>query len=66
MRRTLAAAVMTTAALTLAPAAQAQPPTVPNLVRVTVQGSTNVPHEWLRLHVDPQSADVFSWENVAF
>jgi hypothetical protein len=39
---------------------------VPNLVRVTVQGSTNVPHEWLRLHVDPQSADVFSWENVVF
>jgi len=39
---------------------------VPNLVRVTVQGSTNTPHEWLRLHVDPSSADVFSWENVVF
>jgi hypothetical protein len=39
---------------------------VPNLVRVTVQGSTNAPHEWLRLHVDPRSADVFSWENVGF
>jgi hypothetical protein len=39
---------------------------VPNLVRVTVQGSTNVPHEWLKLHVDPHSADVFSWQNVAF
>ncbi|MBS1869411.1 MAG: hypothetical protein JSS99_07075 [Actinobacteria bacterium] len=39
---------------------------VPNLVRVTVQGSTNVPHEWLRLYVDPRSPDVFSWENVVF
>ncbi len=39
---------------------------VPNLVRVTVQGSTNVPHEWLKLHVDPRTADVFSWENVGF
>ncbi len=39
---------------------------VPNLVRVTVQGSTNVPHEWLRLHVDPSTPDVFSWENVGF
>jgi hypothetical protein len=37
---------------------------VPNLVRVTVQGSTNVPHEWTKLHVDPQTADVFSWQNV--
>ena len=39
---------------------------VPNLVRVTVQGSTNVPHEWLKLHVDPHTADVFSWQNVVF
>ena len=39
---------------------------VPNLVRVTVQGSTNVPHEWLRLHVDPRAPGVFSWENVVF
>ena len=39
---------------------------VPNLVRVTVQGSTNVPHEWLKLHVDPRTPDVFSWENVGF
>jgi hypothetical protein len=38
----------------------------PNLVRVTVQGSTNVPHEWLKLHVDPHTADVFSWQNVVF
>jgi len=39
---------------------------VPNLVRVTVQGSTNVPHEWLKLHVDPRTTDVFSWENAGF
>jgi hypothetical protein len=39
---------------------------VPNLVRVTVQGSTNVPHEWLKLHVDPHTPGVFSWENVVF
>lgn len=38
----------------------------PNLVRVTVQGSTNVPHEWLKLHVDPSTPEVFSWERVAF
>jgi hypothetical protein len=37
-----------------------------NLVRVVVQGSTSVPHEWLRLEVDPSSARVFSCENVVF
>jgi hypothetical protein len=39
---------------------------VPSLVRVTVQGSTNVPHEWLKLHVDTHTPDVFSWQNVSF
>ena len=39
---------------------------VPNLLRVTVQGSTNVPHEWLKLHIDPGTPEVFRWENVAF
>lgn len=37
-----------------------------NLTRVVVQGSTSVPHEWLRLKVDPRSAGVFSCENVIF
>jgi hypothetical protein len=38
----------------------------PNLTRVVVQGSTNTPHEWLRLHVQPRSAGVFSCESVVF
>jgi hypothetical protein len=37
-----------------------------NLTRVVVQGSTSVPHEWLRLKVDPSSPKVFSCENVVF
>ena len=28
---------------------------VPNLTRITVQGSTNAPAEWLRLTIDPQA-----------
>ncbi len=39
---------------------------VPNLRRVTVQGSTNLPHEWLRLTIDPRSEDVFGWTNVVY
>jgi hypothetical protein len=39
---------------------------VPNLTRIVVQGSTNTPHEWLRLRVDPATSAVFSWENVVF
>ena len=39
---------------------------VPNLTRITVQGSTNKPREWLRLTIDPRSAQVFSWENVVY
>ena len=38
----------------------------PNLTRVVVQGSTSLPREYLRLRVDPRSADVFSCENVVF
>jgi hypothetical protein len=41
-------------------------PAVPNLQRITVQGSTNAPAEWLRLTIDPRSADVFSWSNVPY
>jgi len=37
-----------------------------NLTRIVVQGSTSTPHEWLRLHVDPSKAKVFSCENVVF
>lgn len=39
---------------------------VPNLTRITVQGSTNHPSEWLRLTIDPKSPQVFSWENVVY
>ncbi len=39
---------------------------VPNLTRITVQGSTSAPSEWLRLTVDPRSPQVFSWENVVY
>jgi hypothetical protein len=39
---------------------------VPNLTRITVQGSTNVPHEWLRLTIDPRAASIFSWQNVIY
>ena len=41
-------------------------PAVPNLTRITVQGSTNAPAEWLRLTIDPHSPGVFSWQNVAY
>ena len=37
-----------------------------NLTRVVVQGSTTVPHEWLRLHVDRKGPEVFSCEIVPF
>jgi hypothetical protein len=41
-------------------------PAVPNLTRITVQGSTTAPGEWLRLMIDPRSAQVFTWENVVY
>src|SRR6266481_180404 len=41
-------------------------PAVANLTRITVQGSTNKPREWLRLTIDPHSPDVFSWRNVVY
>ena len=41
-------------------------PAVPNLTRITVQGSTNAPSEWLRLTIDPHSPGVFSWQNVVY
>lgn len=39
---------------------------VPNLTRITVQGSTNAPAEWLRLSIDTTKPGVFSWNNVAY
>jgi hypothetical protein len=39
----------------------------PNLMRVTVQGSTNAPAEWLRLTIDPRSnSNPFVLKNVPY
>jgi hypothetical protein len=39
---------------------------VSNLWRITVQGSTNTPWEWLKLTIDPKDPGVFSWTNVVY
>ncbi|MGH8558378.1 MAG: metallophosphoesterase [Methylococcales bacterium] len=39
---------------------------VPNLTRITVQGSTNAPAEWLRLTINPNKHSVFIWQNVPY
>ena len=39
---------------------------VPNLTRITVQGSTNAPAEWLRLTIDTRKPQPFSWSNVPY
>ncbi len=39
---------------------------VPNLRRITVNGSTTPCHEWLKLRIDPRSDDVFAVERVRF
>jgi hypothetical protein len=41
-------------------------PAVPNLTRITVQGSTNKPAEWLKLTIDPSKSMPFSWVNVPY
>jgi hypothetical protein len=42
-------------------------PAVPNLSRITVQGSTNAPAEWLRLTIDPNNRSApFSFVNVPY
>ena len=41
-------------------------PPVANLMRITVQGSTNGPAEWLRLTIDHRDPNVFSWVNVPY
>jgi hypothetical protein len=38
----------------------------PNVTRITVQGSTNVPHEWLKLKIDPNTPGIFSWTRIPF
>jgi len=44
--------------------ADAPLPGAPNLERVTVNGSTECPHEYLRLRLDPDGPDVFAYERV--
>jgi len=39
---------------------------VPNLTRITVQGSTSAPAEWLRLTIDTDTPQVFRWTNVPY
>jgi hypothetical protein len=40
---------------------------VPNLTRITVQGSTNAPAEWLRVEInDPVRGTPFSWKNFPY
>lgn len=39
---------------------------VPNLTRITVQGSTNAPAEWLRLTINPDAPQPFTWTNVPY
>jgi len=39
---------------------------VPNLTRITVQGSTNAPAEWLKLTIDSHTPGVFSSVNVPY
>ena len=42
-------------------------PAVPNLMRITVQGSTNAPAEWLRVTIDTRKdTATFSWVNVPY
>ncbi len=42
-------------------------PAVPNLTRITVQGSTNAPAQWLRLTIDTSGkGKPFTWSNVPY
>ena len=36
---------------------------VPNLTRITVDGSTNF-HDWVKLVVDPSMPSVLSWTRI--
>jgi hypothetical protein len=39
---------------------------VPNLHRITVNGSTTPCHEWLKLTIDPHTEGIFSYQRVRF
>jgi hypothetical protein len=39
---------------------------VPNLERVTVNGSTTACHQWLKLTINPKSDSIFSWQQEPF
>jgi calcineurin-like phosphoesterase family protein len=39
---------------------------VPNLHRITVNGSTTPCHEWLKLTIDPHASGVFSYQRMPF
>lgn len=39
---------------------------VPNLRRITVNGSTTPCHEWLKLNIDPHTSGVFSYQRMQF
>lgn len=39
---------------------------VPNLRRITVNGSTTPCHEWLKLTADPHASGVFSYQRILF
>ena len=39
---------------------------VPNLRRITVNGSTTPCHEWLKLTADPKAGEVFGYQRVRF
>jgi hypothetical protein len=39
---------------------------VPNIERVTTNGSTTACHEWVKLHVDPSASPILSVERVKF
>jgi hypothetical protein len=42
-------------------------PAVPNVTRITVQGSTSAPAEWLRLVIDDTGKNgAFTWKNVPY
>jgi hypothetical protein len=39
---------------------------VPNLERITVNGSTTPCHQWLKMTINPKSDDIFSWQQKPF
>ena len=39
---------------------------VPNLTRITVNGSTTPCHQWLKMTINPKSDPIFSWQQEPF